>query len=391
MSGTGIKKVLLAVVLSLSASSFSSAQFLEDFEQPLSAEWRTATGDGDAVSRIEIEDGYSSIIVDATSDQRNVWWAIMQATLSQELDLEQLEQPGYEVRVEARIRSSHAPRRVNLHVNTQRTVDFHTHLMEFDIPDTSGWHTISMTTSGFDGKPGDTVNAHIALMDWGFEIYRVDVGYFKVDVVNASEAPEDHGDQVLYPPPLAEPDQFALSKPVLEVGMIDQLYPDVNYSGWVAGDSPVFTTDGTKTILLRWDLSELQGRKVLDYGMLELTTHSYLQATDTGLFEFDKVRLVEILNGNPEWNRDEVTFNNFTEGKPFNSIINQQMIIDINIPTVRESILRIHIPRPVIQRMIDGQTKGIAMFPLGALHASFYFEKDGGNNFRPKLYMNLDN
>jgi len=68
-------------------------------------------------------------------------------------------------------------RRVNLHLNAQRTTDFHTHLMEFDIPDTVNWHTISFNIHNFDAKPGDRVYGQLAIMDWGLEKYRVDVNY----------------------------------------------------------------------------------------------------------------------------------------------------------------------------------------------------------------------
>ena len=99
----------------------------------------------------------------------NIWWALVKRRVSDRLDLKLLAQPAYEVRVEARIRVSHAPRRVNLHVNTQRTTDFHSHLMEFDIPDSDQWHTIGFTTRQFDAGVGDTVFAQLALIDWGLD------------------------------------------------------------------------------------------------------------------------------------------------------------------------------------------------------------------------------
>ena len=95
-----------------------------------------------------------------------------------------MQKPGHEFRIEARIRVSHAPRRVNLQVATQRSTDDDANLMEYDIPDTTNWHVISMTTHDFDARPGDTVFGHMALMDWGLEKYRVDVDYIKVDMVN---------------------------------------------------------------------------------------------------------------------------------------------------------------------------------------------------------------
>ena len=138
-------------------------QFLDDFcmnTQGIS-NWTWYTGDGSATMDFQQGKGFASIAVDATGDQRNIWWALIRREVTAGLDLDLLTRPGYELRVEAKIRSSHAPRRVNLHLRTQRTVDNHSHLMEFDIPDT-GWHTISMTTQGFDARPGDQVFGQLA-------------------------------------------------------------------------------------------------------------------------------------------------------------------------------------------------------------------------------------
>lgn len=381
---------VLTIPLLLSLFTTAFGQYSENFDEvPPQTEWRTATGDGQTVSSLEWSNGYGTISVDATADHRNIWWAIMQTTVSGELDLEQLAQPGYELRVETRIRSSHAPRRVNLHLNTQRTVDFHTHLMEFDIPDTVQWHTISMTTRNFDGKPGDIINAHLALMDWGTGTYRVDIDYFRVDVVDSFKSGPDSGEQVLYPPPDPRPDQFEYSSPPAEAGMIDRQHPDVNFSGWVAGDDTVLTADGSKIILLRWDLDEYSDRTATDFGMLELSLHSFYLATGTQRPEFNKLRLVEILGGDPRWTRDEVTLQNFTKDININSALNPQMIIDVKIPSDSSPSLNIHIPRPVVQRLLEGQTHGIAIYPLGAVSVSFYPGQTKQDPVSPKLYFNV--
>ena len=113
-------------------------QFLDHFGKDRQAigNWTWFTGDGSATMDFQQGKGFATITVDATRDQRNIWWALVKQEVSDALDLSRLSEPGYELRIEARIRVSHAPRRVNLHLNTQKTVDFHTHLMEFDIPDT---------------------------------------------------------------------------------------------------------------------------------------------------------------------------------------------------------------------------------------------------------------
>ena len=54
-----------------------------------------------------------------------------------------LQEPGYALRVEAKVRVSHAPRRVNFMANTQRTTNYHACLMEYDIPDTQQTGTSS--------------------------------------------------------------------------------------------------------------------------------------------------------------------------------------------------------------------------------------------------------
>jgi hypothetical protein len=65
------------------------------------------------------------------------------------------------------------------------------------------------------------------------------------------------------------------------------------------------------------------------------------------------------------------------------------MIIDTDIPVDMDSKLRMHIPRPVIQRMIDGITSGIAIYPLGALQASFRLGTNVENTGQPKLYFKV--
>ena len=365
------------------------AQFLEAFEEPLKTEWITFTGDGQAESHLEVHDGYLKFTVDATQDRQNVWWAIMQNSSIDELDLEKASHPEYELRIEARVRSSHAPRRHNMQIRTQRTTDNYAQLMEFDIPEAGTWHTVSLTTDGLDVRPGDTITAHIALMDWGPFIYELDVDYVKVDVVNASETEPDLGEQIVYPPPVPQPEEFDYAIPAAESGMVDKYYPDLNLSGWLAGDEPVLTTDNNKIILLRWDLERFKGESAAAYGMLQLIPFSFYQATGTDEIEFDQIRLVEILGGDENWKREEVTLHNFLKDKPIEKALNTQMIIDINIPDVKDEPRRIHIPRPVIQRMLDGQTKGIALYPLGALHASFYPGEDLDDPKRPRLYFNL--
>jgi hypothetical protein len=391
---------ILVFTLALAAIGRADAPFFEGFDTPrLSKDpsgvegWSFFSGDGRAtVDMTAGEEGHATILVDATRDVHGIWWALIKRRVSERMDLDLLSQPGQELRVEARIRVSHAPRRVNLHVNTQRTTDFHSHLMEFDIPDTEGWHTISMTTHGFPARPGDTVYAQLALMDWGLERYRVDIDYFRVDVVNGARAGPDRGAQVPYHPPISEPATFRHQIRVAEDAIIDLDNPEVNLSSWSVQDEAarkyLLTVNGTLWVILRFDLRDLAGRRVADHGLLELTTHSVLRMTDE-VKDYGIVRVVEIQDGDPEWRRDTVTANSLCQGLPLDRVLNPQMIIDWPVTEGEGSVTHFTISRPVLQRLIDGRTLGLAIKPLGSINASFYAMENLAGRRAGRLLFNV--
>lgn len=355
----------------LLAPAVANAQFVDDLDEV--NRWEFFTGDGRAeMDFAAVREGYASIVVDATNDRDNIWWALIKRNVTSALDLDRLNEPHHELRVEARIRTSHAPRRVNLHVNTQRTTDFHTHLMEYDIPDTSGWHTISMITRDFDARPGDTVNAQMALMDWGLATYRVDVDYYRVDVVDTTQELREYGTQVPYHPPIPPLDRFEQHLPVGEAGMIDFDHPETSLAGWYAGQErrPVLTVDGTRRVLLRWDIESFEGREVAGRGVLTLTTHA-VQRAETGLEEFGQIRIVEILGGDPEWEGEAVTLESFTQGQRLEDVVNGQMITDVSIEEVPGDTTFISLSQPVLQRILEGRTRGLLLRPLGPISAAF--------------------
>ncbi len=392
------KTWLLVLILGVMAAGHASAQFLDDFSGPLKKDptaatgWAFFTGEGKAAMDFRQADGYASILVDATKDKRNVWWALIKRRVSDALDLSRLKEPGYELRIAARIRVSDAPRRVNLHLNTQKTTDFHSHLMEFDIPDTERWHAISMTTRDFETEPGDTVNCQLALMDWGLAKYRVDVDEFKVDVVNVALAKPDQGDQVPYHPPLADPKTFAHVAAVAADGMIDLQYPDLNFNHWYIRDSgkktQALTVGGAQFIILRWDLGLFAGKKAAGHGLLELTTRS-VQRTSDELPDFGLIRVVEILGGDPSWEKETVTFKSLCRAEPLDRVLNPQMIIDWPVTEGEAGKTFLTISRPVLQRLIDGRTLGIAIKPLGAINASFYSRENDGEKLSARLLFNV--
>jgi hypothetical protein len=377
-----------------------SAQFLDDFngtalktDPNRSKGWAFATGDGTATMDFrQGGEGYASLFVDATGDKRNVWWALIERTVSDNMDLSRLKQSGMELRIETRLRISHAPRRVNLQLLTQRTTNYHSHLMEFDIPDTNNWHTISYTTHHFAARPGDTVFGHLALMDWGLEKYRVDLDYLKVDVVSIATAGPDQGDQVPYHPPIPDPKIFAQEVQVVQDSMIDLENADVNLNNWYVQDAArkinLLTVSGTHPVILRWDLSAFAGKQVAGHGLLELTTYSVERSSDN-LKDFGIIRVVEILGGDPAWDQKTVTTGSFCRGQPLTRVWNTQMIIDYPVTEGQGGKTYLTISKPVLQRLVDGTTRGIALKPLGAINAAFYAMENEGGKHSARLFFNL--
>ena len=183
-----IRNTLAVFLLILITSGICQAQFLDSFKSKKIEGWFFFTGDGAATMDFVQMDGYARILVDATKDRDNVYWTLIKRDVSAFLDLNKLKNPSFQLRVEARVRVHNAPRRVNMMVNTQRTTNFHIDLMEFDIPDTSEWHTISMTTKKFDAVPGDTVYVQLCVTDYGLGKYYVDLDYYRADIVDVRRA-----------------------------------------------------------------------------------------------------------------------------------------------------------------------------------------------------------
>lgn len=399
MTRSGIQRWAIHFILGGLLCSGAGAEFAEEFDGPEPARdptghdgWAFFTGDGAAVMDFSQGEGFASIAVDATADERNVWWALIRREATGGLDLKQLNRPGYELRIEARVRSSHAPRRVNLHLNTQRTTDFHSHLMEFDLPVAERWHTISMTTRDFDAGPGDKVFGQLALMDWGQGKYRVDVDYLKVRVVESATAGPDAGEAAAYHPPIPEVMSYERHVGATEDCIIDSAYPEMNFNDWHAldaeGKTTLLTVSGSRWVILRWDLSRFAGRRIPDYGLLELTVYGVQRGKDVK--DFGMVRVAEIPGGDADWDQDSVTYESFCAGDPIDEVVNPQMIVDVEPGGVRGEKLLIPINRAVLQRMMNRRTKGLAIRPLGAIAASFYAMENGDNSVGPRLHFTVN-
>lgn len=366
------------------------AQFADSFEGGSVEAWELQTGDGNATMDLRSADGQAVMSVDATADRHNIWWAVMQRDVSAALNLDLLSEPGMEVRVTVRLRVSHAPRRVNLSLHTQHTTNFHRHLMEFDVPDTTRWHTISMTTDGFRAQRGDTVRAQLALFDWGLDRYRAVIDSFAVSVVDTAEVGPDTGTAVPYPLPVRSPDAFEHHAPVTHAGIVHRNYPSHNFSSWHAtsdtGSVATWTVTTGQFLVLRWSESVLPSGPVRGPGVLELTRHS-VHTADVKPEEFGQVRVVELLNGKAGWTRETITYNRLVQGKSLDEALNPQPIVDVDVLGEAGESVHIPISEPVLRRLLKGKTQGLALRPLGPVSATFFAPGPDRKRYRIRLHL----
>ena len=392
-------RIILVILICFSIIDNASAQFIDNFDEPMQYDstgmngWGFVSGDGTAAMDFRQKKDYASIYVDATSDKLGIWWAYIIHCISKNFNLDLLKQPNYGIRVEARIRCSRAPRRVNLSLNTESSPDDDSNLMEYDIPDTTNWHKISLTIPHFTIPKGNHVFAQLAMMDWGLEQYRVDIDYYKADIVNIDSAGPDLGNPIPYRPPILPVKSFRYQVPVAQDAMIDLKYPEEKFNEWHVSDNSgkvdLITVNTTQFAIMRWDLKKFIGKKIMGSGLLELSTYSVERAQDNRK-DFGMVRVTEILEGDPEWSQESVTLNSLCNGNPLTNVINTQMIIDINVKDGKGSKNLITISQPVLQRMIDGKTKGIVLRPLGPINASFYAMENKIDSLTAKLHFNVN-
>ena len=105
------------------------------------------------------------------------------------------------------------------------------------------------------------------------------------------------------------------------------------------------------------------------------------------LKDFGIVRVVEVLGGDPEWDQKTVTAERLCRGQPLDRVLNTQMIIDWPVTEGDAGKTYFTISRPVLQRMLDGKTLGLALKPLGAIKAAFHsMESDRGQHAARLLF-----
>jgi hypothetical protein len=393
-----ISQLILALGIFVAGPALAKGGYYEDFVgAPVNLDpeartgWGFQTGDGQARMSIGQRGGHAVVEVDARNDRRNIWWAMIRRSISHAIDPAELARPDRELRVEVRVRPSAAPRRINLHFNHSRTTDFHSHLMEYDLPDT-GWHRLSFTTEGFDALPADEIFVQLAMIDWGRDLFQLDVDYIKVEVVDPQAAGPDFGSPLPYRPAIPPPVSFEHGLATAADAMVDTAWPDINFSTWTdtsdPGRPPILTVSSSQLILLRWDLSAFRGRASAGWGVLELTTQGVHWAP-TDEEEFGYLRVVEILGGDSDWTSQETTLASFLAGAPLTEVLNGQMMIDVPPTFERRSKTRISVSPPVLERLISGRTKGLAIYAQGAVNAAFRSGLSPDEADRPRLFFNV--
>jgi hypothetical protein len=371
-----------------------NAQFLDSFDKKNIEGWFVLVGDGNVKANLVQKTGYASLLIDATQDKDNAYWTLIKRNVSSYLDLSKLKDPAFELRVEAKVKLHNVPRRLNFMINTQRTTNYHEHLMEYDIADTSEWHVISYTTKNLDAVPGDSLYVQLCATDYGLGKYEVDIDYYCADIVNVKQAVPDKGVLVSYHPPLPYIKTFSTHLPVTQDGLINSDFPTVNFNDWHVGSKRVLTINANQWAILRWDLSKYKNSKVDGAGVLELTTEAvhtggkYIDAfgEDFGI-EFGKMRIIEIIGGDAAWDQNTVTYNSFMQGKEQTEVFNGQMMYDVDVIEEPGGKSFITVSKPVLERLISGKTKGLYICPLGAISTSVYASEDQSGN-GPKLHFN---
>ncbi|MBD3628955.1 hypothetical protein [Cyclobacterium sp.] len=383
-------KKLITYLLFTFLANFSSGQQFEwtdamDYQAADPITWNSLYGDGQVETSIERQNGFLRFHVNAEDDRYNVWWAIMQhpITLPKEIP------SGVPLWMEAEVRSSHPIRRINMRLFSpnQKGVDHHSNLMEFDLEDTATWYTIRFSPDNLDYQKGDQLTGHFALMDWGVNAYYLDVRNVRV-FYDKDENLSPSANALPYHPEPKKPASFGNSVVVDDAGMVDFKYTDKNLSGWGTGDIPLLSVSHELSTLLKWDLSQVKGT-VDGWGLLRLAVFSS-QQVPVPEDEFCRLRVVEIIGGNTDWDATTLTYESLAQGRVKTELFNEQMIIDMFVPKGNDQVMDIPLPPNVLQRLISGRSKGLVFFSLGSLQVSFFASGSGDKTKKPVLYFNLE-
>ena len=118
-------------------------------------------------------------------------------------------------------------------------------------------------------------------------------------------------------------------------------------------------------------MERFKGNRVNGAGQLELSTYNLFRRKNSPK-DFGMIRFGEIQNTNTNWANDSLTYNRLKGNQELQDIIVSQCIIDSEVHPVKEGKTMVTISQPVIQRLIDGESNGIAILPMGLISAAFY-------------------
>lgn len=76
------------------------------------------------------------------------------------------------------------------------------------------------------------------------------------------------------------------------------------------------------------------------------------------------------------------------QGQVSEEVLNQQTKIDVDLTGHENKTIYFTISEAVMKRLLSGRTKGLAIFPLGAVHASFYGSEVSSKEVRPAFFFN---
>jgi hypothetical protein len=358
----------------------ANGQYFQDFNETKNnfAEnnmpgWATRTGDGEIIFQQRYTGNSVILKIDPHTDIQNIWYAFIHQDISASIDVNQLHSPEYELRMEARVKISHAPRRVNMYLSE---LDNGGYLREFDIPEADKWHTISMVTDTFIPAKGRPIMTQISLMDWGIsDIYCLEVDYIKVDLVNRNGVYPEYGFPLMYRPPIEAPEAFEKAFIVSKSISLDTVWSDLNLNSirCIEDSIRLLQINPSGFFILTWDFSSLSDQEVAmaGSGQLDLFTYQIIRLSNSPK-DFGEIRVCEIYGDKQNWDINLLNYNQFLDDQQLDNRINTQTIMDTKPSELRAAKTTINISKPVIDRLLSGRTIGLAIMPLGYISASFY-------------------
>lgn len=353
--------------------------------------WYTEYGDGELKAYVEAKENFIRFQVDATQEPYNVWWATVKRSIPFKPNTPQ-DYSQKKLWIEAKVKPSHAIRRLNMRLYNQRTTDHHEYLKEFDLSDTVNWHTIRFSPAGLRYLPGDQLTCHLALIDWGNQKFHLDIKDVKVFFGENQDRFRESDNALVYHPEPKPIEDFENQLPIQRDAMLDLAFPNRILKGWgklaTNGDYINLLSVSHNLIpILAWDFTPVKEHLVEGWGLLRLKINTSSQVKNPE-HEFGRIRIHEIIGGKNDWDKEKLTFNNFSQGLSLWNIINEQMVIDMDVPKGNDRWLDIPLSPIVIQRLINGKSKGLAILPLGSIQVSFYTLEAQRSEYVPTLYFN---